>query len=118
MENNEQRRQKRRHLIYYLDVRDIDTGESIGRIVDITTGGLLIISNTEYQAETSFNAVITLDSDALGEAQGELEVPIICRWSKSDINPDYFVNGFIFTELTKLKEQRIHRLISSLGFRD
>jgi hypothetical protein len=43
---------------------------------------------------------------------------ILCRWSKEDINPDYFVTGFEFINRTAEQEVIINKLIDVIGFRD
>ena len=39
-----QRRQQRWQLIYYLSVRDAESQELIGHVVDISTDGIMLIS--------------------------------------------------------------------------
>ena len=38
---DERRHLKRRHLIYYLSVEDIDTGRTLGHLVDVNPGGIM-----------------------------------------------------------------------------
>jgi hypothetical protein len=52
------------------------------------------------------------------EINGHLELNIRCRWSKEDINPDYFVNGFEFINQTPEQENIINNLIEAIGFRE
>ena len=41
---DDQRKLKRRHLIYYLRVFDAESGDVLGHIIDIHTEGFLLIS--------------------------------------------------------------------------
>jgi hypothetical protein len=42
----EKRKLKRRQLIYYLRVLDRDSGALVGRLVDITTEGVMLLSES------------------------------------------------------------------------
>lgn len=112
------RRENRRHLIYYLKVENLDTNELIGRIVDITRKGILLISHEKINANTIFPVRIELGDELFEKMHGHLEMNIKCRWSKEDINPDYFVNGFEFINQTSEQESIIQNLIEVIGFAD
>jgi hypothetical protein len=45
----ERRHLKRRQLIYYLSVEDIDTGRTLGHLVDVNRGGIMLISPEPIQ---------------------------------------------------------------------
>lgn len=113
-----QRTHQRRHLFYYLNVEDRSTGKSIGRVVDITVAGVLVISDNKYKDGEQIKARIMLDDDLLEQAHGNLEVDLLCRWSKPDINPDYSVSGFAFENLSDNDVRLIERVIDTIGFRD
>ncbi len=112
------RREDRRHLIYYLKVENRDTNELIGRIVDITSKGLLLISRDRIEPQLEIPVRIELGDELFEQVHGHLELNIRCRWSKEDINPDYFVNGFEFIDQTREKEAIIRSLIEAIGFRE
>jgi len=115
---NNLRREDRRHLIYYLKVENRVTGELIGRVVDITRKGILLISHDAFDDHSEIPAKIELGDELFAKMHGHLELNIRCRWSKKDINPDYFVNGFEFTNQTEDQETVIKKLIDLIGFRD
>jgi hypothetical protein len=112
------RREDRRHLIYYLKVENRNTNELIGRIVDITGKGLLLISPNKIATQLEIPVRIELGDELFAQIHGHLELNIRCRWSKEDINPDYFVNGFEFINQTKGQEAVIRNLIEAIGFRE
>ena len=91
----EKRQLKRRHLIYYLRVFDRTTDQLIGYLVDITTGGLKLMSEEpldinktlqlrmELPVETShkfINKPVTFDAVSLR--------------SDVDVNPQFYITGF------------------------
>ncbi len=49
------RSQKRWHLIYYLRVFDRDTNEMIGHLVNITTEGIMLISDQTIDLDKTFH---------------------------------------------------------------
>jgi hypothetical protein len=119
MENVENHRnEQRRHLIYYLNVENRKTGESVGRVVDITGGGILVISNKTIASDEEISVKIELGDELLEKVHGHLEVDLVSRWSKPDVNPNYFVTGFSFTHVTEDQESIIDRIIKTIGFRD
>ena len=115
---NHGRREDRRHLIYYLKVENRYTNELIGRVVDITGKGLLLISREKITNQLEIPVRIELGDELFQEINGHLELNIRCRWSKEDINPDYFVNGFEFINQTPEQENIINNLIEAIGFRE
>ena len=116
-DESNQRVKKRRHLIYYLDVVDSDDS-SIGRVVDITTGGLLVVSNTNYEDGIVKDVKVKLDNDIMGGFTTDLEVTLESRWSKQDVNPNYYITGFSFVNLTLDQTKLIDQIIGAIGFRD
>ncbi len=115
---NDTRREDRRHLIYYLKVENRVTGELIGRVVDITRKGVLLISRDSFESRSEIPVKIELGDELFAKMHGHLELNIQCRWSKKDINPEYFVNGFEFTNQSEEQERVISKLIDLIGFRD
>jgi len=113
---NNSRREDRRHLIYYLRVENRVTSEMVGRVVDITRKGILLISRDKFDEKSEIPVKIELGDELFAKMHGHLEVNIICRWSKKDINPDYYVNGFEFVNQTEADETVIRKLIDLIGF--
>ena len=60
--NSEQRKMKRRHLIYYLEAVDRDTDQPIGFLVDITTKGIMLMSETPIETGKIFHLKIPSNS--------------------------------------------------------
>jgi len=113
-----QRKEDRRHLIYYLRVLDQKNNEEIGRVVDITQNGVLLISKEKFDNKEEMAVRIELGNELFEKMNGHLDLHVQCRWSKPDINPHYFVNGFVFLGHTKRETLLIDKLIDLIGFRD
>lgn len=116
--SNNQRQDDRRHLIYYLKVENRVTHEVIGRVVDITANGLLLISNDKFDEKSKIPVRIELGDELFQKMHQHLELDIECRWSKKDINPSYYVNGFSFINNNDESDLIIRKLVEILGFRE
>ena len=114
--SQELRSLKRRHLIYYLEVYDDDTGELLGNLVDITTEGLKLVSKKPLEAKKVFNMRMHLPEGYFAENvllfQGK------SLWSSNDVNPDFYDTGFNAPDLDSKVKNMIMSLIDLIGFND
>ena len=115
---NNKRKESRRHLIYYLNVENRDSGEDVGRVVDITKDGVLLISKTPFESDLEIPVKIELGDELFERMHGNLEVNIKSHWSKKDFNPNYYINGFSFVNHSASDRVLIGKLIDIIGFRD
>lgn len=113
---HELRTLKRRHLIYYLEVHDDETGELLGNLVDITTEGLKLVSKAPLQAKKLFKMRMNLPEGYFGEK--ELRFEAMSMWSSNDINPDFYDTGFNAPDLDSKVKNIILTLIALMGFND
>ncbi len=113
--HHEKRQLKRVHLIYYLRIFDNETGAAIGHLVDITTQGIMMISEETVPTGRDFSfkmqlpATITGREDILFKARS--------LWCKKDFNPDFYVSGFQIKEITPQEVKTITALINAYGFK-
>ena len=108
------RRMQRRHLIYYLEAIDRNTDKSIGFLVDITTEGIMLMSETPIETGKMFHLRILLKTD-LSEKK-YLNFDGKSKWCKKSINTEIYDTGFelINAEISEFKE--IEEIIDALGF--
>jgi hypothetical protein len=110
------RKEHRRHIIYYLQILEPETGTVIGRLVDITTIGIMIISERALEPGQEFVLRIALPNefpnakyiDVVGESV----------WCHKDVNPDYYAVGFRINQPSEGVITVIRELITEYGFRD
>jgi len=114
MSDKEQKRETRRHLIYFSEVHDRDNRSFSGRMVDITRTGLMIISEEKVELEKQFHLEIILPKEVVGRDRINLKAKSL--WCKKDINPDYFATGLEIEELDVIDEELIEYLIHEYGF--
>jgi len=113
----EKRKVPRRHIIYYLQVSDRTTVEMIGHLVDITTIGMMLITEQPLESGKKYTLRVSLPSEF---TQAEyLDVAGECVWIHKDVNPDYYAVGFKLDEAaTGEQSALITDLIDALGFFD
>lgn len=113
----EQRRHKRRHLIYYLDVFDRSTGARLGSLGDLTAQGMLLLADRPYVSGAELALEVELPV-ASGFQGGRFAVDARVMWSDVDSNPAYHCVGLAFEDLGDTEEAIVHYLIKLLSFAD
>ena len=106
----------RRHLIFYLEVYDYDTGALLGHLVDITTKGIKLVSREKIEPGQRFRMRMVLPEDYF--SQGSLHFQGESLWSGNAINPDFFDTGFAVSGLTPEGTRVVEELVSLVGFND
>lgn len=112
----EKRTLKRRHLIYYLRIMDKVTNELMGHLVDITAEGLMVISETPFEANKEFHFRMMLPKEIIGKE--DLEFSAVSLWTRKDVNPDFYDTGFKLLDLNEADMLRVDQLIHHFGFQD
>lgn len=112
----EKRKLQRRHLIYYLRVFDRNTINLIGHLVDITSEGIMIISETPIEVGKSFQMRMILPKEFFGKEQ--INFDAISRWSDKDINPNFYDTGFQLENISDENIKIVTQLIEDFGFND
>ena len=103
------RSQTRHDMIYYLRVRSRQSGNIVGRIVDLTTDGFRLYTEEKIEPDTEFQ--LTMDiPDALG---GDRQISLAARsvWCRRSSNPDFFEVGFQTDGLSSKDRSLIRQLI-------
>ena len=109
-----QERPRRRQLIYYMTVYDDEDGRLLGRLVDITVGGVKLLSREAVELDRDY--VLRLEPPEGGPNPEPLRFNGRSRWADRDVNPDYTVTGFELEPLDPALQRRIEGLIEAYGF--
>ena len=107
---------KRRHLIYYLEIFDEDSGELLGHLVDITTRGIKLVGKKALAINRDYRMRMTLPEGYFKENVIHFEGRAL--WSGNDVNPDFYDTGFEVANLAKDVRKIIIKLINWLGFNE
>jgi len=112
----EMRQVERRHLVFYLRVFDEMSTTVLGHVVDISSKGMMLISDNPISVDGSFRLRIRLPSRIANKK--ELIFNATSRWCKQDVNPDFYITGFQIYEVDDEVTKYILRLIDELSFHD
>ncbi len=112
----EQRQVKRRHLIYYLKVIERNTAKPVGFLINITTKGIMIMSETPIEADKIFHFKIQLQTD-LSEHEF-LNFDAKSKWCEKSVNSDFYDTGFELIDVNADDFRGIENVIEALGFND
>ena len=116
MEIDERRDDKRRNMIYYLRVWDVEEGELLGHLADLTTGGFMLVSDRPVAVDKIFALEVQWE-DSTGVPR-EIRLRAQSRWSSADVNPELFDTGFQFVETAPDVLFPIEDLIADNSFND
>ena len=105
---------ERRHLIYYLEVYDLETGRQLGHLVDITTRGIKLVSKEKIPLKQTFILKLMLPSGYFNESEIHFEAQSL--WSSNDVNPDFYDTGFEVTSLSTEERKIMRKLVEQIGF--
>ncbi|MEW6264958.1 MAG: PilZ domain-containing protein [Thermodesulfobacteriota bacterium] len=112
----EQRKLKRRQLIYYLKVMNRINGKPLGRLVDITTEGMMLVSSDSIELEVIYKCRLDLPSPLSGRR--EINFDARALWRNNDVNPDFLDTGFRFEVITPEEARLISDLIDEYELPD
>jgi hypothetical protein len=113
---DDKRKLKRRHLIYYLRIFNNQNSELLGHLIDITSEGLMMISENSIEIEKDFELRMVLPQEIL--SREDLLFQTTSIWCKKDVNPDFFATGFRIRDISMEDIGIIERLIRQHGFQD
>ncbi len=107
---------KRRHLIYYLDVFDNKNEKMLGKLVDITTRGIKLVSRQPIDIDRDYSLRLIFPEGYFRSRDLSFEAKSV--WSANDINPDFYDTGFEVINIDRESRRVIRRLIDLVGFND
>ncbi len=120
-DSEERRKQERLSLSFILRVyryKGNDANSSsegnvlLGHIVDISTGGLMLLSEKPMASNQHLN--LLLEIELADEVVEKIVVSARSVWSRKDPNPGWFNTGFKFVEVSAEAGTAIGRLINAL----
>jgi len=109
------RKIRRIHLIYYLRLFDNETNIQVGHLVDITTEGIMMISEESMPMGKDISFKMHLPGIITG--RDEINFRARCLWCRKDFNPDFFVSGYAIEKISPKEIKTITALINQYGFK-
>ncbi|MDR1656765.1 MAG: hypothetical protein LBT47_04280 [Deltaproteobacteria bacterium] len=115
---SEKRALPRRELLFYLKVTDQDRKKEIGRMIDIHSKGLLVMSNNPLEVGKEFFLLIDTPKSLKARSITGIEIMAKCVWSKRSLTPPYMESGLMIVDKSPKAEEAINLLISLFAMPD
>ncbi len=111
------RNSDRRKVFFYLEVEDMDTKQMIGRLGDISSEGIMLLSSKVLPLEKTYRIAVILPKNSTFSV-AKLELIVETRWLKPDFNPAILCIGCCYKEAAPDKDSVTQKLIDYYGFSD
>jgi hypothetical protein len=106
---NDRRKIKRPYLMYYANI--YATQELLGRLVDLTTRGLMVICEAPVPVDKTMRLRLELSEDIDGRSHMEFNARSL--WCRRDVDPQFHVAGFELLDLTPEDSALVERLVQT-----
>ncbi len=113
-EGAEQRKSQRKQTVFYLEVMDAEIDQPIGRLVDITTEGVMLIHEHPLAINRLYQLRILLPKPLGGASQVEFKAE--CRWCRQSVNEAFFDAGLRILEIAPEDLTRIDMVMKFYSF--
>ena len=114
---NDGRKYTRRRASDYLLVTDDDSGLTLGRIINMSPKGIMVMSSDALSVGKPYQLTIKLPARTFATPQ--LQMAAECRWSNFEKRADIWENGLEIREISldnrKLLQQVVLRLMAHNG---
>lgn len=107
----ERRKMERHHVSSSLEVYDLDSGQLLGRVVDLHTEGLMLLSETPIELDRTWALQVNLPMTLNGVSEFTLDAE--SRWKRESIGGQQFWTGLEFTSLPDESRRCIEKMVSS-----
>ncbi|MBD3402902.1 hypothetical protein GF420_08395 [candidate division GN15 bacterium] len=107
---NDQRKYVRRPTNDYFVVFDDTTGQPLGRLLNLSSEGLLLMTAEEVAIPTTLQCRLVFPAEIKG--QTEIRFAAESRWGRHNAKNDWFETGFKITSISDPHRQILAYLVS------
>ena len=111
-----QRRVARRHLIYYLRVFDTASGALLGNLVDISTNGIMLVSDKPLEPNIRYRLQMVLPETVDGSREVQFDAE--SRWCQKGANQDFYDTGFELIDPSMTFMDAVDKLVEDCLFKE
>jgi len=112
----DERKQPRKHVIYFSEVHDKANPLFSAHLVDVSKDGIMVITREKIEAKKHFQLEIILPDEV--EGRDKINCKAVSKWCKKDVNPDYYATGFEIEGIDIIDRELIEFLIYEYGFNE
>jgi len=109
-----ERSQQRWNLVRHLRVVKAENNQTVGHLVDVTTEGMMLISEDSIPLNQTYNLRMEIPTDE--NIPQMIALTAESLWTKKDVNPTFHDTGFRLINPSKRAINAITRLIEELQF--
>ncbi len=110
----EQRRAKREQTIFYLEVMDAEIDQPLGRLVDVTTEGIMVVHDNPLAVNREYRINVAIPRELNGSSI--IAFKAVCRWCRQSVNQDYFDAGLQIVDISPNDQLRIEQVMKYYSF--
>ena len=111
---DEKRNVKRWHTLQYLKVFNQQSEKPVGRLVNISTEGMMLMCEKPVKTDTAYRLRLVLSEESGNKKP--ITVEAISRWCEKSVNPDFFDAGFQLKNVSRENADDIEQLIQDSTF--
>lgn len=109
---DDRRQHSRQRIELQLEVFDLHTGQRLGRVVDLSSEGFMLFSNTPLRADTVLEC--RLVSEQQVEGIREIRLGADCLWSRPGADDQHCWAGFHIIDLAQDQAEALEALLEHL----
>jgi hypothetical protein len=108
---------ERNNLIYYLRVSDVSTSRRLGYLADISTAGLMLMTDDPLPAGVPYR--LRIEPPQAHARRGEpIAVSAVTKWSEKDKHSAFYRTGFELKDTSAAELKSIRRLIKDFLYEE
>lgn len=107
----DERNQERWLLVNNLRVYNAETNDILGHLVNVTTEGIMLISEKPLVVDADFELKMAIPSD---DGTSNIDLDARSIWTKADEDPHFYKSGLQFTLCSEESRHAIAELIEKL----
>jgi hypothetical protein len=112
----ERRKLRRKYLAFFTRIFDRGSGQLLGHLADITTEGMMVISEKPIKTGQEYKLQIDL-SDSYFPKQ-RLDFHAFSIWCRPDVDPNFWNTGFQLSNMADDDAAIIELIVQEYGIRD
>lgn len=109
---DDRRRQSRKYLTYFSRVTDQETGIMLGYLVDMTTGGALLVGNISLELNALYDLRVDLPDNFPNHQLAIRAKPV---WIQPDTDPELYRIGLQLINISPMDLMILERLLNTYG---
>ena len=111
----DERNQERWQIINYLRIFNAQTGEMLGHVMNVTTEGIMLISEKPLTVDKEFHLKMAVPLDQEEECEtASIELEARSIWNKTDDDPHFHKTGLQFVRCSQDAINALSALIEKL----